>query len=102
LSATALSNKQGILEEQARRAPVVDHLPFYYSIHLNKPCNQRCIMCVPGFNHPRDTLSLEGCQRLFEQIKPYAEHVTLIGGETLMYPWMCQGEQCPVALGHTP
>jgi MoaA/NifB/PqqE/SkfB family radical SAM enzyme len=69
---------------------VVDHLPFYYSIHLHKPCNQRCIMCVPGFNHPRDTLSLEGFTSLFEQIKEYAEHVTLMGGETLMYPWIVE------------
>lgn len=68
----------------------MDHLPFYYSIHLNKPCNQRCIMCVPGFNHPRDTLSFEGFVTLFEQIEAYAEHVTLIGGETFMYPWIAE------------
>jgi MoaA/NifB/PqqE/SkfB family radical SAM enzyme len=72
--------------ERAARAPLVDHLPYYYSIHLNKPCNQRCIMCVPDFQHRRDTLSFEGFVRLFEQIEPYAEHVTLIGGETFMYP----------------
>lgn len=65
---------------------MVDHLPFYYSIHLNKPCNQRCIMCVPAFNHARDTLPFETFVKTFEQIEPYAEHVTLIGGETLMYP----------------
>jgi MoaA/NifB/PqqE/SkfB family radical SAM enzyme len=64
----------------------VDHLPFKYSIHLNKPCNQRCIMCVPNFQHARDALSFEGFVKLFEQIEPYAEHVTLIGGETFMYP----------------
>jgi molybdenum cofactor biosynthesis enzyme MoaA len=88
LSATGVHNKHGILEEQAARRPVVEHLPFYYSIHLNKPCNQRCIMCVPGFDHRRDTLSFEGFVALFDQIKPYAEHVTLIGGETFMYPWI--------------
>lgn len=65
---------------------MVDHLPFKYSIHLNKPCNQRCIMCVPNFQHRRDALSFEGFVKLFEQIEPYAEHVTLIGGETFMYP----------------
>lgn len=86
LSLTAVSNKQGILGEQAERAPVVDHLPFYYSIHLNKPCNQRCIMCVPGFDHARDVLPFDAFASLFEQIEPYAEHVTLIGGETFMYP----------------
>jgi MoaA/NifB/PqqE/SkfB family radical SAM enzyme len=72
--------------ERAARAPVVDHLPYFYSIHLNKPCNQRCIMCVPSFQHARDTLSFEGFVSLFEQIEPYAQHVTLIGGETFMYP----------------
>lgn len=86
LSATAVRNKQGILEEQAAREPEVEHLPFYYSIHLNKPCNQRCIMCVPSFNHARDVLPFDGFVSLFEQIEPYAEHVTLIGGETFMYP----------------
>jgi MoaA/NifB/PqqE/SkfB family radical SAM enzyme len=66
----------------------VEHLPFYYSIHLNKPCNQRCIMCVPNFQHRRDELPFEGFVSLFEQIEPYAEHVVLIGGETMMYPRM--------------
>ena len=74
------------MAERAARAPVVDHLPYYYSIHLNKPCNQRCIMCVPSGQHPRDVLSFEDFVTLFEQIKPYAEHMTLIGGETFMYP----------------
>jgi MoaA/NifB/PqqE/SkfB family radical SAM enzyme len=64
----------------------VDHLPYYYSIHLNKPCNQRCIMCVPDFQHHRDALDFDAFVSLFEQIEPYAEHVTLIGGETFMYP----------------
>jgi molybdenum cofactor biosynthesis enzyme MoaA len=90
LSATAVQNKHGILEEQAARQPVVDHLPFYYSIHLNKPCNQRCIMCKPAFDHRRDTLAFDGFVSLFDQIKPYAEHVTLIGGEPLMYPWITE------------
>jgi MoaA/NifB/PqqE/SkfB family radical SAM enzyme len=89
LSPTAV-DKHGILEEQAARRPVVEHLPFYYSIHLNKPCNQRCIMCVPSFNHKRDVLPFEGFVSLFERIKPYAEHVTLIGGETFMYPWIAE------------
>jgi MoaA/NifB/PqqE/SkfB family radical SAM enzyme len=88
LSAPGVSNKHGILEEQAARRPVVEHLPFFYSIHLNKPCNQRCIMCKPAFNHRRDTLSFDGFVTLFDQIKPYAEHVTLMGGEPLMYPWL--------------
>ena len=86
LSATVVRNRDGIEAERAARAPVVDHLPYYYSIHLNKPCNQRCIMCVPDFQHRRDVLSFEGFVALFEQIEPYAEHVTLIGGETFMYP----------------
>lgn len=85
-----IDNKRGILAEQAARSPSVEHLPFYYSINLNKPCNQRCIMCVPGFNHPRDLLAFDDFVSLFEQIEPYAEHVTLIGGETFMYPWIVE------------
>ena len=85
-TATVPSNRERMLEERANAAPVVSGLPFYYSIHLNKPCNQACIMCVPtGFNG-REALSFEEFIGLFDQIKPYAEHVTLIGGETFMYP----------------
>jgi hypothetical protein len=37
VSATIAANKQGILEECDERALLVDHLPFYYSVHLNMP-----------------------------------------------------------------
>jgi MoaA/NifB/PqqE/SkfB family radical SAM enzyme len=75
-----------MLAERAAGATRVSGLPFYYSIHLNKPCNQACIMCVPTGLHGREALSLEEFTALFEQIRPYAEHLTLIGGETFMYP----------------
>jgi MoaA/NifB/PqqE/SkfB family radical SAM enzyme len=81
-------NRQALLEDCDRRELVVDHLPFYYAVHLNMPCNQRCIMCVPDFNHPRDVLPFERFVELYEQIKDFAEHITLIGGETFMYPWI--------------
>jgi MoaA/NifB/PqqE/SkfB family radical SAM enzyme len=83
---TVLSNKQGILEECSQRSIRVEHLPSFYQIHLNMPCNQKCIMCVPDGKHKRDTLSFDEFVDLFDQIKPYAEHITLIGGETFMYP----------------
>lgn len=82
------SNKLGILDECSRKALLVNHLPFYYHVHLNMPCNQKCIMCVPNGKHSRDLLSFDGFLAFFEQIKPYAEHITLIGGEPLMYPWI--------------
>jgi molybdenum cofactor biosynthesis enzyme MoaA len=88
VSDTIAANKRGILRECAERRPVVDHLPFYYHVHLNMPCNQRCIMCVPDFRHARDTLPFEGFVAFFEQVKPYAEHITLLGGEPFMYPWL--------------
>jgi molybdenum cofactor biosynthesis enzyme MoaA len=82
---TIAANKQGIQADCDSRALVVDHLPFYYHVHLNMPCNQKCIMCVPSGNHARDVLPFEGFLGFFDQIKPYAEHITLIGGEPLMY-----------------
>jgi sulfatase maturation enzyme AslB (radical SAM superfamily) len=45
-------------------------------------------MCVPDGKHARDLLSFEGFVSFFEQVQPYAEHITLIGGEPLMYPWI--------------
>jgi len=91
-------NKQGILDECADAAPVVAHLPFYFSIHLNEPCNQKCIMCVPTGNHGDRELTFDAFVELFDQIKPYAEHITLIGGEPLMYPHI--GEVLDVLAEH--
>ena len=91
MGAAALAiNKQGIIHDRDRRSLVVDHLPFYYHVHLSMPCNQRCIMCVPNFQHARDTLPLEDVVDFIDQVKPYAEHITLIGGETFMYPWITE------------
>lgn len=81
-------NKRGILDDCRNRSITVENVPFYYSVHLNMPCNQRCIMCVPDGNHPRDLLTFDKFLTFFAQIKPYAEHITLIGGEPLMYPWI--------------
>lgn len=83
-------NKAGIIGDQARSAVIVNHLPFYYAIHLNEPCNQQCIMCVPSGKHGPAELSYEGFVELFDQIKPFAEHITLIGGEPLMYPHIAE------------
>jgi MoaA/NifB/PqqE/SkfB family radical SAM enzyme len=88
MNASVVSNKQTLLEECAKRAIEVTSLPFYYHVHLNMPCNQKCIMCVPNGQHAKDLLSLDGFLAFFEQIKPFAEHLTLIGGEPLLYPWI--------------
>ena len=82
-----LENMHGIQEEYQRAAVRVNHLPYFYEIHLSMPCNQKCIMCVPDGKHPADQLSLQQFTELFERIRPYAQLVTLIGGETFMYPW---------------
>ena len=84
--AAARDNKQRLLAECDRRALTVEHPPFFYHVHLNQPCNQRCIMCVPDGRHGRDALPFERFVAFFDQIQPYAEHLTLIGGEPLMYP----------------
>ena len=81
-------NKAGIREECSRAAIQVEHVPYYYHVHLNMPCNQKCIMCVPDGKHAKDLLSFEGFVAFFNQVKPYAEHFTLIGGEPFMYPWI--------------
>jgi sulfatase maturation enzyme AslB (radical SAM superfamily) len=47
-------------------------------------------MCVPTGNHSRDLVSYEEFVSFFEQIREYAEHITLIGGETFMYPWILE------------
>lgn len=90
MSASVAANKQALLNSCASGDVVVGQLPYDYRIHLAMPCNQACIMCVPDFNHPRDVLPFEGFLALFDQIKPFADHMTLIGGETFMYPWICE------------
>lgn len=84
--AEALRNKRAIVEDAAERAPVATGLPYFYSIHLLRPCNQQCIMCLPQGKFPAQVLPFERFVSLFEQIRPVAEHITLIGGEPLMYP----------------
>jgi MoaA/NifB/PqqE/SkfB family radical SAM enzyme len=86
VTASVTANRAAVLDDLDRRALIVDHPPFYYSVHLNEPCNQRCIMCVPSGNHGPAELSFDEFVATFDQIKPYAERVALIGGETLMYP----------------
>jgi len=83
-------NKNGILKDCSRNAIEVTNVPYYYHVHLNMPCNQRCIMCVPDGKHSKDLLSFEGFVEFFEKIRPFAEHITLIGGEPLLYPWINQ------------
>jgi MoaA/NifB/PqqE/SkfB family radical SAM enzyme len=79
--------KHGIDEECATGALHVRNMPYFYEVHLSMPCNQKCIMCVPDGKHSRSQMSLEQFTDLFDEIKPFAEHLTLIGGETFMYPW---------------
>ena len=45
-------------------------------------------MCKPDGN-TKDTLLFDDFVAFFvENIKPLAEHITLMGGETLIYPWI--------------
>lgn len=79
-------NKQLITRECDERSLLVRSMPFYYHVHLYMPCNQKCIMCMPDGSHSKETMPFEKFVEFFDQIKPYAEHLTLIGGEPLMYP----------------
>jgi|GEM_PF-4919078 len=81
-------NKVAVLADLAAKMATGVHAPYYYHIHLYMPCNQKCIMCVPDGRHPKDVIPFSKFVAFFDQIKPYAEHITLIGGETLMYPWI--------------
>ena len=81
-------NKESIIKEYDEKSLRVGSMPFYYHIHLYMPCNQKCIMCMPDGSHSKAILPYENFVQFFEQIKPYAEHLTLIGGEPLMYPWI--------------
>jgi MoaA/NifB/PqqE/SkfB family radical SAM enzyme len=88
MTPSVVANRQAMIADCAQGRSVATSLPSCYAIHLNKPCNQRCIMCVPSGRHPRDLLPFEDFASLFARIGPAAEHVTLIGGEPLMYPWI--------------
>lgn len=79
-----------IERDLANKHETVAGLPYYYQVHLNKLCNQKCIMCMPNGRHPHDEMPLDRFMTFFERIKPYAEHLTLIGGEPLMYRWIDQ------------
>jgi len=83
-------NKRSILKASESRELKVNALPFYYHLHLNMPCNQRCIMCVPNGHHGKELLAFDKFLEIFDRIKPYAEHLTLIGGEPLIYPWISE------------
>ena len=45
-------------------------------------------MCAPEGNHPNEVLPFEKFVEFFDQVKPFAEHITIIGGEPLIYPWI--------------
>jgi molybdenum cofactor biosynthesis enzyme MoaA len=81
-------NKRVISRECAELLPMTSALPYYYAIHLNQPCNQKCIMCRPTGGHSTEMLPLSEFLSIFDSLKGVAEHVTLIGGEPLMYPWI--------------
>jgi MoaA/NifB/PqqE/SkfB family radical SAM enzyme len=83
---SVLRNKRTIVAETEAKKPVVTGLPYYYTVHLNKPCNQQCIMCRPTGKMPAQIVPFERFLALFELIRPVAQHITLIGGEPLMYP----------------
>ena len=81
-------DKTNIEHDLLAKAAVVSSPPYYYQVHLNKLCNQKCIMCMPDGRHPHDEMPLPQFFKFFEQIRPYAEHLTLLGGEPLLYRWI--------------
>lgn len=84
------TNRLMIEGERATRLERVGGLPYFYSIHLNQGCNQSCIMCMPDGKHPKTLLPFATFVDIYRQFRPYAEHLTLIGGEPLLYPWITQ------------
>jgi MoaA/NifB/PqqE/SkfB family radical SAM enzyme len=47
-------------------------------------------MCVPDGRHPKDFISFQKFKNFVNQIQAHSEHITLIGGETLLYPWISE------------
>jgi MoaA/NifB/PqqE/SkfB family radical SAM enzyme len=84
------SHKDAALRDLAARKTEGVSPPFYYHFHVHKPCNQKCIMCKPDGRHARDVVPFEMFESFVEKVRPYAEHITLIGGETLLYPWISE------------
>ncbi len=74
--------------EMKERRVELDSVPYYYQIHLHMPCNLRCIMCAPNGRHPKEFVPFDDFRRFFDDVKNHAERITLIGGETLLYPWI--------------
>ncbi len=85
-----IASKAAVLQDLQTRKIRDVRPPFYYHIHLFMPCNQKCIMCVPDGRHPKTLVPLNKFNAFVDQIRPHAEHITLMGGETLLYPWISE------------
>jgi molybdenum cofactor biosynthesis enzyme MoaA len=81
-------NKEAILQASEERSLKVDAVPFFYALHPTMNCNMRCIMCRPDGRHPASTLPFDQMAALLAQFQPFAECITLTGGEPLLYPWI--------------
>ncbi len=88
MSNAAGANKRRIEQEMLSREVQVRGAPYYYQIHIYMPCNLKCIMCKPNGRHSKDFIPFEEFQLIFDRIKDHAERITLLGGETLVYPWI--------------
>ncbi len=82
------ANKNAALRDLKARKILGVAPPFFYHFHLYMPCNQKCIMCVPDGKHPKDVVPIDLFEEYVDKVSPHAEHITLIGGETLLYPWI--------------
>ena len=88
MNSSIYASKMAVTRDmQAKKVRDV-HPPYFYHIHLHMPCNQKCIMCVPDGRHRKDVVPFDKFEDFVNQIQPYAEHITLMGGETLLYPWI--------------
>jgi molybdenum cofactor biosynthesis enzyme MoaA len=90
MKSISATEERVIDRDMAKRSAVVAGLPYYYEVHLNNPCNQKCIMCMPNGKHRREEMSLDDFQIFFDRIRTSAEALTLIGGEPLLYRWIAE------------
>jgi len=90
MMASPLTSKNAAIREREARKVRDVNAPYYYHIHLYMPCNQKCIMCMPDGRHPKDVVPFNKFKDFVNQVSPHAEHITLMGGETLLYPWMSE------------
>lgn len=99
----SMANHTGYHEARLQYADALyadnSKLPFRYVFILTNRCNLKCTFCFQDKSKVPGSLDLDGWLKLVDQLPDYA-HVTLTGGEPLMFPGFLEILQA-VAERHT-